>query len=525
MMDRDIRNSIIQYDTPEMHNIRDEYDVVVVGAGPAGLSSATSAKIAGARDVLIVERDRMPGGILPQCIHTGFGLLEYNEELTGPEYAGRWIAKARAAGVKILTGTIVLSIRDTEDVFHAGGDQNAAAAKTMKEIVISGVCTGIRTIRAKAVILAMGCRERTRGALGIPGRRPAGVITAGCAQRLVNVEGFMPGRRVVILGSGDIGLIMARRMTLEGARVVAVCEKMPKPGGLERNVQQCLKDFGIPLILNCTIIEIHGKDRVDSVTIARFDRDGKMIEGSSENIGCDTVMLSVGLIPENELSRSAGLKMDPRTGGPVAGADLQTSVPGIFACGNVFKVYDLVDNVSLDSVTIGKAAGAYVAGRDFKGSLRIEKEKKSADFEEPEDDDTKFIICTVCPRSCRIRAKREPGGEWAFDGYSCSRGTEYAIAEVSNPVRVLTSTVLMKIPGSDHPDSEGGTADRSIICGEFLTDERIYPVRTDRPIPLGKMSDAMAQIRRFVLDHVPDVGEIVITNIAGTDANIKVTGL
>ncbi|MHB1453039.1 MAG: FAD-dependent oxidoreductase [Saccharofermentanales bacterium] len=498
----------------ESQIIRDEYDVVVVGAGPAGLSSATSAKAAGAKHVLIVERDRMPGGILPQCIHTGFGLLEYNEELTGPEYAVRWIGKAHAAGVEILTGTIVLSVKDTKDVYHSSDEPCPPEVKTYKEVSISGVCTGIRNIRAKAVILAMGCRERTRGALGIPGRRPSGVITAGCAQRFVNIEGYMPGSRVVILGSGDIGLIMARRMTLEGAEVVAVCEKMPQPGGLERNVQQCLKDFGIPLFLNCTIIGIHGGDRVDSVTIARFDKEGGMIEGSQEVIACDTVMLSVGLIPENELSRSTGLKISPRTGGPEIGENLQTSIPGIFACGNVFKVYDLVDNVSLDSVTIGKAAGAYVASREFKGVLRTLKDKKAADSEELEDDDMKFIICTVCPRSCRIRAKRDAGGEWAFDGYSCKRGIDYAVAEVSNPTRVLTSTVLMKAPQSE-----------ALICGESLVTERIYPVRTDRPIPLGSMFDAMEQIKSYILDHVPDVGEVIIEKIAGTDANIKVTGL
>ncbi len=501
--------------------IRDEYDIVVVGAGPAGLASATSAKQAGAGSVLIVERDRMPGGILPQCIHTGFGLFEFNEELTGPEYARRWIAKAREAGVEILTETIVLAVGESRGASDGAGD--GARDGAFREVTISGTCTGIRRIRAGAVILAMGCRERTRGALGIPGRRPAGVITAGCAQRFVNIEGYLPGRRIVILGSGDIGLIMARRMTLEGAQVVAVLEKMPKPGGLERNVQQCLKDFGIPLHLNCTIIEIRGKPHVESVVIARFDREGRQIPGSEETIACDTVMLSVGLIPENELSRSAGIAISRATGGPEAGEDLQTSMRGVFACGNVFKVYDLVDHVSLDAVTVGKAAAAYVLGRPFEGRLRVVPEEEPGSAEDSADENTRFITCTVCPASCRIRARRGADGEWSFDGYTCRRGADYAANEICDPVRVLTSTVLMRLPGAAGMARETEGAGAAGCAGRAVT-ERIWPVRTDRPIPLARMTDAMAVIRDLVLDHVPEPGEVILDDLAGTGAKVTITG-
>ena len=319
-------------------------DVIIVGGGPAGLAAALACHEAGVTDILILERDRDLGGILQQCIHHGFGLHTFNEELTGPEYAQRYIDRLEAAGIEVKLDTMVLSV---------SGDKRVTAINTTD---------GLTTYEAKAVILAMGCRERTRGALNIPGYRPAGVFTAGCAQRLVNMEGYMPGEKVVILGSGDIGLIMARRMTWEGAEVKMVCEIMPYSSGLTRNIVQCLEDNHIPLRFEHTVARIHGKDRVEGVTIARVDQNRQPIADSFEYIPCDTLLLSVGLIPENELTEEAGVAMDPRTRGAVVDQYRQTSIPGVFACGNVLQVHDLVDNVSQEAAVAGAAAAAYVQG-------------------------------------------------------------------------------------------------------------------------------------------------------------------
>lgn len=319
-------------------------DVIIVGGGPAGLAAALACHEAGVTDILILERDRDLGGILQQCIHHGFGLHTFNEELTGPEYAQRYIDRLEAAGIEVKLDTMVLSV---------SGDKRVTAINTTD---------GLTTYEAKAVILAMGCRERTRGALNIPGYRPAGVFTAGCAQRLVNMEGYMPGKKVVILGSGDIGLIMARRMTWEGAEVKMVCEIMPYSSGLTRNIVQCLEDNQIPLRFEYTVARIHGKDRVEGVTIARVDQNRQPIADSFEYIPCDTLLLSVGLIPENELTEEAGVTMDPRTRGAVVDQYRQTSIPGVFACGNVLQVHDLVDNVSQEAAAAGAAAAAYVQG-------------------------------------------------------------------------------------------------------------------------------------------------------------------
>ncbi len=319
-------------------------DVIIVGGGPAGLAAALACHEAGVTDILILERDRDLGGILQQCIHHGFGLHTFNEELTGPEYAQRYIDRLEAAGIEVKLDTMVLSVsRD-------------------KRVTAINTTDGLTTYEAKAVILAMGCRERTRGALNIPGYRPAGVFTAGCAQRLVNMEGYMPGKKVVILGSGDIGLIMARRMTWEGAEVKMVCEIMPYSSGLTRNIVQCLEDNNIPLRFEHTVARIHGKDRVEGVTIARVDKNRQPIAESFEYVPCDTLLLSVGLIPENELTEEAGVSMDTRTRGAVVDQYRQTSIPGIFACGNVLQVHDLVDNVSQEAAVAGAAAAAYVKG-------------------------------------------------------------------------------------------------------------------------------------------------------------------
>ena len=325
------------------------HDIVIIGGGPAGLAAAVQASRQGAEDILILERDHELGGILNQCIHNGFGLHTFKEELTGPEYAARYIGLVNELKIPYMTGTMVIDIAPDGEKGYV--------------ITATGRKTGLMQIGASAVILAMGCRERPRGALNIPGYRPAGIFSAGTAQRLINIEGLMPGREAVILGSGDIGLIMARRMTIEGAHVKLVAELMPYSGGLKRNIVQCLDDFGIPLKLSHTVVDIDGKDRVRGVTVAQVGRDGRIINGTQEYIPCNTLLLSVGLLPENELSRHAGVDIDPVTNGPFVNESFQTSLPGVFACGNVLHVHDLVDNVSAEAAAAGGFAAKYVLAR------------------------------------------------------------------------------------------------------------------------------------------------------------------
>lgn len=435
------------------------YDIVIVGGGPAGLAAAVSARENGTEHILILEREEQLGGILNQCIHNGFGLRTFKEELTGPEYAARYMEQVEALQIPYKLQTMVLNI--TPD----------------KRVTAMNREDGLFEIQAKAVILAMGCRERPRGALNIPGFRPAGIYSAGTAQRLVNIEGYLPGRKIVILGSGDIGLIMARRLTLEGAKVQAVAEILPKSGGLQRNVVQCLEDFDIPLLLRHTVVDIKGKERVSGVTVSAVDEQGKPIPGTEREYDCDTLLLSVGLIPENELTRELGASMNPTTHGPEVNEKLETTVPGIFACGNVLHVHGLVDSVSEEAAEAGRNAAVYIKQMEER-----------------------HLTCIICPKGCALRVRLQAGQVISVEGNHCQRGAEYGAKEVTNPTRIVTTIVPLR----------GGR-------------EKMLSVKTRTDIPKEKVRDCMRALKQVTAEAPVRMGDVVQADIAGTGVDVIAT--
>ena len=401
-----------------------QHDIVIIGGGPAGLAAAAAAKKSGAEDILILERDSVLGGILNQCIHNGFGLHTFKEELTGPEYAARYEEEVKKLEIPYRLNSMVLDINKD------------------KEITVVSRSEGLELIKAKAIILAMGCRERPRGALNIPGYRPAGIYTAGTAQRLMNIEGHMVGKEVVILGSGDIGLIMARRMTLEGAKVKVVAELMPYSGGLKRNIVQCLNDFDIPLKLSHTVVNIEGKERVKGITLAQVGPDRKPIPGTEEHYDCDTLLLSCGLIPENELTRNMGVAMNPVTSGPMVNDRLETGIEGVFACGNVLHVHDLVDYVSEEAALAGQNAAKYVkSGETKKGHSVTLKAENGVRYTVPQSIDTEAMADKLTVRFRVADVYKNRSISVYFDGERVSSRKKRVLAPGEMEQVILTKEV------------------------------------------------------------------------------------
>ena len=457
------------------------HDIVIIGGGPAGMAAAEAAFEAGVTDILIIERDRRLGGILNQCIHNGFGLHTFREELTGPEYAARYEKRIEVLHIPYVLDTMVTDLSEGDGI---------------KTVTCMNKDRGMYRVGAKALILAMGCRERARGSMNTPGYRGAGVFSAGTAQLYVNVEGYMPGRRAVIVGSGDIGLIMARRMTLEGAKVQMVVEIMDHSGGLKRNIVQCLDDYGIPLKLSHSVVEIRGKDRVEGVVVAKVDDKYAPVHGTEEYVECDTVLYSVGLIPENELTRKLGARINERTNGPETGDSLELSVPGVFACGNVLHVHDIVDHVSEEAANAGRNAASYVRdGRVAAGAKGyVESEEKNV-YRPGENEDK--MTCIMCPNGCNLAAVRNPDGTVSVSGNLCPKGVKYATEELTAPRRTVTTTV--RVEGSD-------------IAA--------LPVKTDRTVLRESVGEVIAALRGVVVRAPVRVGDVIVEDVAGTGADI-----
>jgi len=455
-----------------------EMDAIIIGGGPAGMAAAISLKNQGVFRVLILEREAFLGGILPQCIHDGFGLIRFDQNLTGPEYAEIYKKRLLDQDIAYETGCAVTRIE--------GVERESDQSYTHLNKVTAVSAKGTTDYLTKAVILATGCRERPRGALGIPGTRPAGIFTAGTAQNFVNLKNLMPGKRVVILGSGDIGLIMARRLTLEGAEVTAVVEREKNPGGLRRNVLQCLEDFDIPLILSATVTEIKGAHRISAVSVCDLDSKGHLIAETVRDYPCDTLILSVGLIPEIETGLTAGIHIDPNNGEPLINQDGQTSVAGIFVCGNARYVHDLVDDVSTEAEEMGIAVARYIRGEELKGGTA------QPDQTAPNSTDTQAstrreksqnpytITCLLCPNSCSIVYKPE------ITGAMCGRGEDYVKRELISPMRMLTSSVR-------------------VVGGE----REIVSVRTTSGIPKQALNEAMKRIKSLIVVAPISTGEII----------------
>ncbi|MCL2052187.1 MAG: DUF1667 domain-containing protein [Lachnospiraceae bacterium] len=465
-------------------------ELAIVGGGPAGMASAVAAYEKGIKNILIIERDKKLGGILNQCIHHGFGLHAFKEELTGPEYALRYIEMITEREIPYLLKAMVLKI-------------TPADGKTPHLLEVMTDDQGLFAIEAKAVILAMGCRERPRGALNIPGYRPSGIYPAGMAQYFVNIKGYLPGQKVVILGSGDIGLIMARRMKLQGADVKMVVEILPYSGGLVRNIVQCLDDFEIPLKLSHTIIGIDGINRLKGVTVAQVDENLKPLLKTAEYIPCDTLLLSCGLIPENELSLSAGISIDEKTGGPVVNQRLETAVRGIFACGNVLHVHDLADNVSIEAAAAGEAAADdIITGviSDWGEAKRPKAAPKTRYTPRANLSLANQLVCIGCPASCVVTVEKEKDDSLTITGNACPVGEEYARKEVTAPARNITSLIR-------------------VIGGE----NNVVSVKTTDGIPKDKIFACLSEIGLTAVSAPVKAGDVLIENVAGTEVNIIAT--